>query len=146
MMTSKPIHLTDYLPICLDDIIRSNRDHCRLALATAEELERMSHPLKHGPASRRLARWQILAIHLSGNGKTVQTYHLVGRVRGTREPWMTSKIQAIDLRRRRVQTENSWYGLWGPAGRESDIDLRHVCATLNTWGLGPLFGVPELYF
>ncbi len=146
MLTSEPIHLTDYLPTSLDDIIRSNRDHCRLALATAEELEQLSHSLKHGPASRHLVRWQILALHLTGNGKIRTTYHLVGHVRGTREPWMTSKVRAIDLNRRRVQTENSWYGLWGPAGRENDIDLRHVCATLNYWGLGPHFGVPELYF
>lgn len=146
MLNAEPIQLADYLPTSLDGIIRANRDRCRLTLATEGDLEQLAHPLKHGPVSRHLIRWQILTFHLNGNGKTVQTYHLVGHVRGTREPWMTSKIQAIDLERRRVQTENAWYGLWGPAGRENDIDLRHVCATLNYWGLGPHFGVPELYF
>ena len=146
LLGSGKIDLVDYLPKSLDNIIRANRNHCRLALATEGEMEQLSHPLNNSAVSRHLIRWQILALHLSGNGKAVQTFHLVGRVRGTREAWMTSKVQAIDLKRRRVRTENSLYGLWGPQGRESDIDLLYVCATLNYGGIGPLFGVPELFF
>lgn len=106
----------------------------------------MARPLQRDHVSHHLMRWQVLAIHLTGNGKAVNTFHLVGRVRGTREPWVTSKIQAINLERRRVLTENSLYGLWGPQGRECDVDLRHLCATLNYWGIGRHFGVPEFYF
>lgn len=145
-MSSGTIPLVDYLPKSLDDIVRTNRDHLRLSLATEGELEQLSHPLRKSPLARYLIRWQILALHFSGNGKVVNTYHLIGRVRGTREAWMTSKVRAIDLKQRRVQTENSMYGLWGQRGGECDVDLRHLCATLNAWGLGPHFGVPELYF
>ena len=145
MPRSDPVSLPDYLPGSMDDIIRTNRNHCRLALATEAELERLSGPLQRGRAACHLTRWQILAIHLSGNGKVVNTYHLVGRVRGTREPWVTSKIQAVDLERRRVRTENSLYGLWGRPGNECDVDLRHLCATLNYWGIGQHFGVPAFY-
>lgn len=146
MLRSDSAPLPNYLPESLDGIIRTNRDHCRLGLATETELERLSQRIQRGRASRHLTRWQILAIHLTGNGKVIDTYHLIGRIRGTREPWVTSKLEAIDLKQRRVRTQNSLYGLWDSPGRESDIDLRHLCATLNYWGIGQHFGVPAFYF
>jgi len=143
-MRNRSIHLSEYLPKSLDDIIRTHRDQCRLALATEAEVINLSQPLARGPVTHQLMRWQIVALHFSVNGTTAETYHLVGRVRGSGVSWMTSKVVAMDLQQKRVRTQRSTYGLWGKPGQEQDIDLHHVCATLNYWGMGPHFGVPAL--
>ncbi len=140
------IHISELLPKSLDEVIRLRRDLCRLTLASADELKTLTQDIPHQPVKQTLYRWQILAFHFTTPGQNVTTYHLVGRVRGSGAYWMTSKVTGLDREHRRIRTQNAIYGVWGKSGVEADINLSHVCATLNLWGIGPKFGVAPLFF
>jgi hypothetical protein len=56
---------------------------------------------------------------------------------------MTSFITGVDDRK--VTTNSgSLYELVGDS--TTDVDLEHICATLNLWGLGPKLGVLPIFF
>lgn len=152
--TMKPTHpaenLRDLIPKSLDDIIRAQRHECRLALATDGELAVLHMDLSDhtsSPVQHTLTDWQILMIHITGKAGGLTSFpKLLGHVQHTGQSWITSNVIGIDPKNCLVRTNNSTYRVTGPRVDESGLDLLHVCATLNAWGVGPRFGVPEFYY
>lgn len=129
------------IPKSLDDIIRKNRDQLRAYLSTAAELEalRESIPVVH--VKSEISHWAFITFRFTTSGMSpvyLTGYNLRGRC-----SWMTSHVIAIDGDL--VATKSgSTYRLVGE--KSDDLDLLHICATLNTWGVGQKYGVPEFFF
>lgn len=69
--------------------------------------------------------------------------YLTGFNDAERSSWMTSLVVAIDGDA--VATKSG--SLYKLKGDKSEIlDLPYICATLNGWGVGQLFGVPPFFF
>ncbi len=135
------------IPKSLGDVIRVDRDECRLALATDDELRGLAAAVSDAHCRHVLTHWQIVVIHLAMRGDAaVSSPHLTGRVRETGQSWMTSKVIGIDEEKGMVQTQNSRYRVLGSRVAESELDLPYICATLNYWRIGQLFGVPAFFF
>ncbi len=142
--------LQDLIPKNLDDIIRANRDKCRLAFATDDELHALERDLP-GKAARQvrhtLTDWNILMIHVFVDGSMQSIPKLLGSVQETGQCWITSTVTGIDSRAGLVQTENSVYRIIGPCDSEPSMHLLlHVCVWLNQQGLGRYFGIPEFFY
>src|SRR4030066_1641387 len=105
--------LQDLIPKNLDDIIRANRDKCRLAFATDDELHALECDLP-GKAARQvrhtLTDWNILMIHVFVDGSMQSIPKLLGSVQETGQCWITSTVTGIDSRAGLVQKKNSVYG------------------------------------
>ncbi len=147
---SKPTHINDLIPKNLDDIVRANRDKCRLALATDEERHALERDLSSGATGKihhTLKGWNILMIHVTTGGASTSLPKLLGSVNETGQCWITSTVKGIDTRAGLVETENSVYRVVGQ--RESEPDrhlLLHICAWLNQRGLGRYLGVPGFFY
>lgn len=141
--------LEKLIPQSLDDVIRANRDKCRLALATDDEmttLETGCSGSAMGSVRHTLTHWQVVMIHVSlGDGTRSSSPRLAGRVQETGQSWITSHVIGIDSDRGFVQTTNSTYRVIGSRVAEKELDLLHICASLNYWGLGAYLGVPEFF-
>lgn len=152
-MSEEPIgqHLTARIPENLDDIVRSNRDKCRLAFATDEEFSSLQceqHSSVGGPVRHTLQDWNILMIHVTSGGSLVKSFpKLIGSVQATGQAWITSTVTGIDSRANFVKTQNSVYRVTGPRVFEPDMHLLlHVCVWLNQNGAGSYLGVPEFFY
>lgn len=147
---STPTHINDLIPKNLDDIIRANRDKCRLAFATDEELnalEREFHSSAVDPIRLILKEWNILMIHVTVDGSVQSIPKLLGNVHETGQCWMTSTVTAVDRQAGLIRTENSVYRVSGPRFHEPDRHLLlHVCVWLNQRGVGRHFGVPDFFY
>lgn len=94
-----------------------------------------------------ISHWQIVVFHLSDpDGTTIISPRLVGRVLETGQPWITSQVTGIDEEAGLVRTRNSIYRIHGPRVEESELDLLHICVSLNTWGVGKLFGIAPFFY
>ncbi len=148
-MTTSLFHemLENLIPKRLDDIIRINRDKCRLALATEKELEALESSLSDLPVRYALTKWQIVMIHItSDNGLQTTSPRLIGRLVDSGQSWMTSYVVSIDMSNGLIQTKNSGYRVIGERIEEAELDLFHICTSLNQWGVGQYFGVPEFFY
>ncbi len=146
----KIFHLHDQIPKDLDDIIRSHRDKCRLAFATAEELDALECEIPSasvGPVRHTLKDWNILMVHAVA-GESVQSIpKLLGSVQETGQCWITSTVVAVDRQAGLVRTENSVYRVVGHRSFDPDTHLLlHVCVWLNQRGVGRLLGVPGFFY
>jgi hypothetical protein len=136
-------------PKCLDDIFRSNREFGTVALANKAQLAPLLNPVPGRPVIRgAVDDWRFIAVTFDIPHKAFwqQRLYLHGTLGG--ESWITSSVEAIDLKRKRVRTRNSVYELNGPQG-EGEPDsygLIYICGAFNTWGWGPMFGVPAVFF
>lgn len=143
-------HLQDLIPKNLGDIIRANRDKCRLAFATDEELSALEREFPRtagGQVRQTLKEWNILMIHVTVDGSVLSKPKLLGNVQETGQCWITSTVVAIDTHAGLVRTENSLYQVAGPRFPEPDRHLLlHVCIWLNQRGVGPLLGVPGFFY
>lgn len=141
--------LDDLIPKSVDDIVRANRDKCRLAWATEDELKGLACDLRQALGSPRhiLRDWNILMIHAM-QGKVLRSVpRLLGVVSETGQPWITSAVRGFDSKAGLIQTENSLYGVDGPRASEPDTHtLIHVCVWLNQYGCGPYLGVPAFFY
>lgn len=142
--------LQDLIPQNLDDIIRVNRDKCRLAFATDEECRELERDLTNAAAGKvchTLKDWNLLMIHVTANGSVKSLPKLLGCVQETGQCWLTSTVKGIDSRNGLVLTENSLYRVVGPRDSEPDKHLLlHVCVWLNQRGVGHYFGVPGFFY
>jgi hypothetical protein len=138
--------LSNLIPKSLDDIIRANRDQGRLSLASTAEFKALAVDLEAGCVRHTLSHWQIVVLHITMAGEIESSPLLVGRVLRTGQSWMTSHVRGIDLKRGLVKTANSLYRLEGERVGEEELDLIHICATLNYWGIGQHFGVPRFFY
>lgn len=138
------------IPKNLDDIIRANRDQCRLAFATDEELnglERESPGSGAGSVRHTLKEWNILMIHVVADGSVQSIPKLLGNVQETEQCWITSTVTAVDSQAGLIRTKNSVYRVVGPRSAEPDMHLlMHVCVWLNQQGVGRHFGVPGFFY
>lgn len=143
-------HINDLIPKNLDDIIRANRDKCRLAFATDEERQALERDLSSATAGKirhTLKGWHILMVHVTSGGTEKSLPKLLGSVSETGQPWVTSTIKRIDTQAGLIQTENSVYRVVGPRNSEPDKHLLlHICVWLNQRGLGHYLGVPEFFY
>lgn len=143
-------HINDLIPKNLDDIIRANRDKCRLAIATDEERQALDRDLQNAGARKArhtLRGWNILMIHVTTGGTSTSLPKLLGSVNETGQCWITSTVKGIDTRAGLVETENSIYRVVGPRNSEPDRHLLlHICVWLNQRGLGHYLGVPEFFY
>lgn len=145
--TSGTKTLQELIPKTLDEVIQANRDRCQLALATDRELDALASDIEDTGCRHTLTHWQIVVIHITArDGTRAASPRLVGRVLETNQPWMTSEIMGIDAAKGLVRTANSNYRVVGPRVEERELDLMHICATLNAWGVGPLLGVPPFFY
>lgn len=146
----KTQHLQDLIPKNLDDVIRANRDKCRLAFATDEELSALEREFPSeavGPVRHALKEWNILMIHVMVDGSVQSIPKLLGNVQETGQCWITSSVTAVDSHAGLVRTENSLYRIVGPRSTEPDMHLLlHVCVWLNQQGAGRYLGVPEFFY
>jgi hypothetical protein len=116
----------------LDDIIRKNRDRCRLALATNEELATLESSVASLSVQDSLTHWQILVIHITQeDGAQVASPRLVGRLEKSGQSWITSNVLSFDSSTGLVQTRSSVYRVIGERVTETDLDLMHICVSLN---------------
>lgn len=143
-------HINDLIPKNLDDIIRANRDKCRLAFATDEERQALERDLTNTAARKArhtLRGWNILMIHVTTGETSVSLPKLLGSVNETGQCWITSTVKGIDTHAGLVETENSLYKVVGPHDSQPDKHLLlHVCVWVNQRGVGHYFGVPEFFY
>ncbi len=142
-------NLRDFIPKSVDDIIRAHRDECQLTWATSEELERRKGDLQNADRAVRstLCNWNVLMFRLIRQGWAMSAHFLVGTVQDSRQPWVTSAVEAVDLGAGLVKTKNSLYRIVGPRDPEPDMHtLIHICVWLHSRGLGPYFGVPGFFY
>lgn len=140
-------YLKNLVPKTLDDIFRKNRYKGRLALATNEELEKFESKIADLPIRHKITHWQIFMIHITTeNGAHISSPRLIGRVEESRQSWISSNIIRINSGNGLIETKNSCYQVIGSRVDEAELDLLHICVTLNQWGIGNRFGVPELFY
>jgi hypothetical protein len=96
---SSVTNLRDFIPNSVDDIIRAHRSECQLTWATSEELERRKGDLQNANLAVRstLCNWNVLMFHLTLQGRAMSALFLVGAVQDSRQPWVTSAVEAVDL-------------------------------------------------
>lgn len=140
-------YLKNLVPKSLDDIFRKNRDKGRLALATNEELDKLESKIAYMPIRHKITHWQIFMIHITEeSGVQISSPRLIGKVEETGQSWITSHVTKIDTSNGLIETTNSCYQVIGSRVDEADLDLLHICVTLNQWGIGSSFGVPEFFY
>lgn len=145
MGTLMPDSLADaiarLIPESLDQILRVNRDRARLYESTPEELAALQRPVERGFPKGVISNWCFITFLIVETNEPM--VNLVGYNAEERSSWMTSLVVGIDGDA--VETKSgSLYLLDGP--RSTEFDLPFICATLNSWGLGQMFGVQKFFF
>jgi hypothetical protein len=102
--------------------------------------------IPEGHVRHILTHWQIITLHVAVGEQSQASPRLVGRVLGTGQSWATSHVVGVDLSNGLVRTSNSTYRIQGSQVSENELDLVHICAALNSWGLGQFLGVPEFFY
>lgn len=128
-------------PKSLDDIIRRNREKAKMYLSTEAELAALQGPMPIGPVKGRITHWCFVTFFITGENWAGVS--LTGFNAAENSSWMTSVVTAISGDA--VLTKSgSIYILVGEPTTEPD--LPYICATLNSWGVGQLLGVPPFFF
>lgn len=147
METRMNYQIENLSPSSLDDVIRANRDKCRLAFATDEELRQLNGRVSDSHEIWEVTSWQVIVIHITqDDGATVDNAYLVGTL--CDEPWrqlMSCRIVSVDLKLGLIETSCS--DVYHVDGRkladERFINLNHICTELHDMGLGRKYGVPN---
>lgn len=137
--------LARLVPKSLDEIVRKNRDKCRIHLATPEDFARVKKRIPKQPPRYTLVHWQVIVLDVSIS-PPVRSLRLVGTAVETGESRITSNIVGINRRTGLVETENSIYAIKGRRAQEKNLDFPYICAALNYWRIGPFLGVPAFFF
>lgn len=133
--------LEQMIPKSLGDIICTNRDQVKGYLTTDAEIEAMQGVIPIQPVKGELSDWAFITFFLAKEG--LPMIYLTGFNDAEHSSWMTSLVVAVngDVV---ATTSGSVYRL---KGDKSDIvDLPHICATMNGWGIGRMLGVPQFLF
>ena len=139
--------LEKLIPKSLDDIIQTNREIFRLAVATEDELAKLESNVPDASVRYTLTDWQVIMLHATlEDGAKIASPRLVGSVVETGESWITSHVISMDTDKSLVKTRNSFYRVVGPRVGEEKLDLLNICIALHQWGLGSHFGVPEFFY
>lgn len=131
-------HINALLPKSLDDIVRINRQHMTIRLATEKEIMELHHEIVPDREPKMIIdNWRFVAFE-----KSLDTFHrvdisLLGD-RPDRGVRITSAVRKIDLDRQLVITHSgTLYGLGKPGDGEPPFDhLAMICAAAHSWGWG----------
>lgn len=133
--------LEQLMPKSLDDVIRTHRDRMKAYLSTDAEIAALKGPVPIQYVKGEISDWAFITFFLVQNG--LPMVYLTGSNLAERSSWMTSLVVAIDGDA--VATKSG--SLYKLKGDKSELlDLPYICATLNGWGIGRLFGVPAFFF
>lgn len=142
-MTSAPFRL----PATLDEIVTRNRDRWQIGLATAAEIAALAGAVRAAPGEKKdiLADWRLIAIRDRHTGEAM--FILLADAARAGTNWSTSLVMAVDFKRRLARTRNSVYALGAHGEGEPPLIHRlHLCAMLHAWGVGAVFGAPEIFY
>lgn len=140
-MESVAQQLEPMIPTSLDDIIRINRDQVTAYMTTAAEIEALKGIVPLQFVKGELSDWAFITFFLVRTG--LPMVYLTGFNSAEHSRWMTSLVVAIDGDAV-ATTSGSVYKLKGD--KSEILDLSHICATLNAWGVGRMLGVPRFFF
>lgn len=146
METRMNYQIENSSPCSLDDVIRANRDKCRLAFATDEELRQLNGRVSDSHDVVEMTSWQVIVMHITqDDGATVDNAFLVGQCAiPSWQQFMSCRIVSVDLKLGLIETSDS--GVYHIDGRklkdERFINLDHICMELHEMGLGRKYGVP----
>ncbi len=151
-MRSEPRTIEEHIPKTLDEVIRLRRESFSLRLSSPDELVALSAETLEDrdiAIQATIDNWHLICLTYTkaANMAPQLTHFLLGVNREADCAWMTSAVNAIDLEKGVVRTNNSLYGL-GPKGEgHPDLNLiLHVCHTLHKWGIGKQLGVLEVVY
>jgi hypothetical protein len=143
-------------PRSLDDIVRRNRDRCRIGLATPDELTVRAAKIPPQRTRQTISEWRMIAIRAIGLEPDVEIdgflgnscVALLGQVADLQRLWITSAVLRIDADAGLVRTRNSLYRVSGAAaaGEPDEAALIFLCATLHRWGVGAFLGAPAFFY
>lgn len=135
------------LPKSIDEIITINRDKAQLRIASADDINPLQCEIEEARmVTGVVSRWCLIALELRNETDGCSaTVHLTGYNETLGRSWMTSLIKGIDLENGLLRTKSG--SLYRMNGQSTDApDLPVVCATLNSWGMGSMLGLPHIFF
>lgn len=140
--------LDSLIPKSLDDIVRKNREHMTIRLATDLEIMEKYHEIvPNRPPNMVISDWRMVVFEMSAHGYKRLDIFLLGDKpnNGVR---ITSPVRMIDLDRQLVFTQSgSLYGLGKAGYGEPPFEhLAMICAASHAWGFGSLFGIPHFFY
>ena len=134
------------IPQSLDDIIRINREHVQLRLATDEEVFDLHKVITPGEPKDVIDEWNLIALCQPELDTTF--VFLLGDIRRNGHQRITSDVTGIDLDKQLLITKSgSLYQLGTPKNGAPNVDqLYMVCAAFHSWGFGNMLGVPHFSY
>ena len=137
--------IQNLMPKSLDDIIRKNRDHVALRIATPEDKAPLTRAISPSSEGVRISRWNFLSLEARAPVTPVLYVLLVGWRDDAARPWITSPVLIIDPQHGYVFTRSR--SVYRVVGESSEaIDLPTVCAWMHQTSLGEYLGVPLFIF
>jgi hypothetical protein len=145
--------LETLFPKSLDDIVRKNREHVQIGLATAEELASRAARIEPGRPVDTIDQWRLIAFRALGPPCTERGSNdnfrlsLLGDAVETRRIRITSEVAQIDVEGGFALTQNSLYKL-GVKGKGEPPREHLVCiaAATHSWGWGASIGAPQFFY
>jgi hypothetical protein len=136
------------LPKSLDDIVRINRQHLTIRLATETEVMALHHAIAPDRApAMTIDDWRWVAFDMAFESHRQTDISLLGNKpnQGVR---ITSPVKKVDLDRRLVITQSgTLYGLGKQGEGEPPFEhLAMVCSACYSWGFGSTFGIPHFFY
>jgi hypothetical protein len=135
------LHLNQIMPASLDDIIRLNRHMAKLYLTNPAEIDALRASLPIQAAKATISHWALITMFFTKSGEAMVYLTGFNEERGC--SWMTSRVTAFDGDALLTKS-GSLYRLKGDS--TDSPDLPQICASLNSWGVGPTLGVPKFFF
>jgi hypothetical protein len=135
------------IPQSLDDIIRINREHVQLRLATDEEVFDLHKVITPGEPKDVIDEWNLIALCQPELDTTF--VFLLGDIRRNGHQRITSDVTGIDLDKQLLITKSgSLYQLGSPKknGDPDQHQLMCICAAFHGWGFGHRLGVPHFFY
>ena len=135
------------LPQSLNEVITINREIASLRLATADDIAALQCDITADPLSPKgtISGWAFIALELRNRHEVGVSVFLTGYSETESSNWMTSRVLGFDEKRGIVTTNSgSVYVLRGDS--TTRVDIYHVCAMLNSWGLGRHLGIAPFFF
>lgn len=140
--------IQELIPKSLNDIVRANKEHLTIRLATDGEVMALHCGVApNRPPKMVLDDWRFIVMDMSMDGFRDYELYLLGDTPygSTR---ITSPVRQIDLDRRLVITNSgTLYGLGKQGLGEPPYNhLAMICAAAHSWGFGRTFGIPHFFY
>lgn len=148
--TNDATSIETLIPKSVNDIIKKHRDQCSLSLSSLDAVAKQlpTFTADGCTLTDEIRDWRFIDYQIRALPEG-QAFLLLGESVRHGTAWMTSPVIKVDRHSRVVQTRSgSRYRLDGQPG-EGEPPLKgrlHICAVFHSWGLGPTFGVPHIYY